>query len=105
MSETTIGACPVCGETEDVYHNAATEGHCRACGLRVAPDAWNRLSRAAALLRACEAIEVYHRTDWRQSIAIEVMSNETIGIYAARGAGYGATLADALRALAGEVER
>jgi len=54
MSETTIGACPVCGgvaRRPDLYPV------CQSCGLCAPVAAWQHLSRAAALLRACEVFQ------------------------------------------------
>jgi hypothetical protein len=56
MSETTIGACPVCGAGAQMIHAGPWVG-CNACDMIAPPAAWNRLSRAAALLRAVEALE------------------------------------------------
>lgn len=108
MSETTIAPCPVCGGDGQVLGHANIKrdrwlGQCLDCGFSIALPTWNRLSRAAALLRACEAIEAWHRDNWKGSIDIEVMQDETIGIYAALGVVRGPSLPAALIALAQQI--
>lgn len=107
MGSEQIAPCPDCGgegviEVPQLTYDEYVRARCRNCGAMMSVGAWNFLSRAAALLRAVEGIEAYHREHWQHSIAIEVMSDETISIYSARGIGHGESLAAALVALAKE---
>lgn len=65
MTEREIAPCPVCGGAgeQNAYDRSAGQITCVGeCGWAQPADVWNRLSRAAALLRACETLERYQAT-------------------------------------------
>lgn len=58
-----IAPCPVCGGAgeQNAYDRSAGQITCVGeCGWAQPADVWNRLSRAAALLRAVEVLERRH---------------------------------------------
>jgi hypothetical protein len=72
-SEQTIGPCPVCGGTSQVVttqHKALSFGQCLAdCQLILPLPTWQRLSHAAALLRAWDAFGARLPSGWAFGVA------------------------------------
>jgi hypothetical protein len=108
MSETTIGPCPVCGWTHNDVHDGFRT--CRNCGFDAACVnfggvlGWDDLSRAAALLRAVEALETVLR-ERNDDVRGSVLLDEHLIAEMGWGEVVYGPLTDALRALAGEVKR
>jgi hypothetical protein len=107
MIEIPIGACPVCGGAGMMHPYEANHVLCAgACASELRADDWNRLSRAAALLRAVEALEaaVQERYDPDASGSVLLDDRFIRDTLKWGEVAYG-PLADALRALAGKVMR
>lgn len=105
MTERETLPCPGCGIGEFYDHELGR--FCNHCGLTADPEVWNRLSRAAALLRDVETIDACLQrngslalnvfADWT-GITIECLTD---GVYVDQRTR--PTLGAALAALAGEV--
>lgn len=74
MSE-AIPSCPVCGGTDTPIPDGRHR-FCVPCGFYALDANWNRLSRAATLLRAVEGLEETLRQSLKHEISIEAMERE-----------------------------
>lgn len=104
-----IAPCPVCGGAgeQNAYDRSAGQITCVGeCGWAQPADVWNRLSRAATLLRAVESLETAVRERYDVDAPGSVLLDEK---FIKDGLAWGEVqygpLADALIALAGGGEQ